>query len=294
MALAASPKQSMPRIGDLLSEALERSNVRRHGVVVEVAACHSTEPATLLRDGLMPATREGSFHRAQRCPHPRLDGVSRQEKVSSPGLRADVREAEEVEGLRLPVTTLSSISGSEATKFEHACLFRMQFQREATQSLAKLLQKLRGFNLVLEPNQKVVSEAHDDDVAVGLTLSPLLGPEGRGRRDGRRSRLAARSSLPAAAPATTQDAVVTTPPAGRLVRRRTPTPRRVSTCSSEAGSTSKPTSISSYLATASPRLLALNAPGSSPPPRTTSRSAFSTASDQDARIRLPTSAGKGR
>src|SRR5207245_5176889 len=64
-----------------------------------------------------------------------------------------------------------------AAKLDQARLVRMQAQREAFQPLAQGRQKPLGIGPVLKAGDEVVGISHDDDVPLGVTVSPLPRPE---------------------------------------------------------------------------------------------------------------------
>ena len=82
----------------------------RHGVVGHVPAHHAGQPAALHWDGLMHALPELAVDRLQLRPHPFRD---RDPPV--PGLPADVREAQEIERLRLPGLCVPRIASTALT-----------------------------------------------------------------------------------------------------------------------------------------------------------------------------------
>ena len=59
-----------------------------------------------------------------------------------PGSAANVREAQEVERLRLAFPTLASILSRKAAKFEDSRLIGMQLKTKVRESLAQLCQEL--------------------------------------------------------------------------------------------------------------------------------------------------------
>jgi hypothetical protein len=88
-----------------------------------------------------------------------------------------VREAEEVEGLRFPVATRSSVRVGEATEFDEARLVGMQCQPESREPFAQRPEEALGLLTMLEAHDKVISEPHHDDRAARVPLPPSLDPE---------------------------------------------------------------------------------------------------------------------
>ena len=70
-----------------------------------------------------------------------------------------------------------SILGGEPPELDEPRLLGMQFQPELRESLAQLGEEPLGVTLVLEANDEVVSEPHDDHVTVRVPLPPLLDPQ---------------------------------------------------------------------------------------------------------------------
>jgi hypothetical protein len=91
-------------------------------------------------------------------------------------LAADVREAQEVEGLRFAQPALLAPRRRVATELDQPGLLRMQRQRKLLEPGAHHVEEPMGIGLVLEPGHNVVGISHDDHVAVRLLLSPTIGP----------------------------------------------------------------------------------------------------------------------
>src|ERR671937_2987133 len=73
-----------------------------------------------------------------------------------PALRADVREAKEVERFRLSEPTCLSSLGGEPSELDQPRLLRPQFQRKLREPLAKLREEPLGVFTVLEARDVVV------------------------------------------------------------------------------------------------------------------------------------------
>src|SRR5206468_3260232 len=108
---------------------------------------------------------------------PRTHRLPQHREATRPLPRATVREAEEVEGLGLPVAPPSSILVGKLAKLDEARLAGMQLQAEPAEPLAQLGQEPLGVLAMLESHDEVIGKPHDDDVAVGLRLPPPLDPE---------------------------------------------------------------------------------------------------------------------
>ena len=79
-----------------------------------------------------------------------------------PRLAAHVREAEEVEGLRFPVATASPMAVGMPAELDEACLVGMQRQSESRETLAQLAEEAFGVLVMLESDDEIIREAHDD------------------------------------------------------------------------------------------------------------------------------------
>src|SRR5687767_8316734 len=87
-----------------------------------------------------------------------------------------MREAEEVEGLRLPLPTLLPLPGRVATKADQPGLRRVQRQFERAQPFLEIIEERLRLMLVLEADNSVIRIADDDHVA-GRLAAPANGPQ---------------------------------------------------------------------------------------------------------------------
>jgi len=88
-----------------------------------------------------------------------------------------VREAQEVERLRLAFATLAPILFRKAAKLDDSRLVGMQLKAKVRKSVAQLRQEPLCFISVLESSYEVIRKANDDDLSARLPLSPLPDPE---------------------------------------------------------------------------------------------------------------------
>src|SRR5262245_40860912 len=108
----------------------------------------------------MPPPHEVLLHLSQLLPQPLPHRPPPQHEFPPLRLPADMREAEEVEGLRLPLLpSLPPTLGGEPTELEEAGLLGVQLQRELPQAFAELLEELRGVRAMLEAHDEVVGVA---------------------------------------------------------------------------------------------------------------------------------------
>src|SRR6266571_7315540 len=154
----------MPVPGHLSPERRDRRAVTGHGVVGEMPAYHACQPPPLLRDGLMPTPPELVLDLCQLRPHPLRDRDAPHPETPVLLLRADVREAEEVERLGLAQAPRPPPPGGEPPELDQARLARMQIQPELREPLAKVVQEPARILVVLKAHDKVVRETHDDHV----------------------------------------------------------------------------------------------------------------------------------
>jgi len=104
-----------------------------------MSAYHGPKPRALLRDGLVAPPPQVGRDLVQFGHHPLPLRVPVQEELPRPRAPADVREPEEVEGLRLPVeAALTSAIERVAPEGDEARLLGVQLQRELYESLAQL------------------------------------------------------------------------------------------------------------------------------------------------------------
>jgi hypothetical protein len=99
------------------------------------------------------------------------------EEVPIPVSPADMGEAEEGERLWLAKTLEPPISNRITTELDDPGLVGMHFQSERFQSLFERGQEPPRIIEVLETHHGVIRVPHDDDLASGVTLAPLLDPE---------------------------------------------------------------------------------------------------------------------
>ena len=101
--LAALRQRPMPEPAHLRPKQEERWHIERDAVIPHVPANHRAQPFAHFRDGFVHAPLELGFHLAQlglQPPTYRLP--EHREPSASSRLAADMREAEEGEGLGLP------------------------------------------------------------------------------------------------------------------------------------------------------------------------------------------------
>src|SRR4051812_39131188 len=124
----------------------------------------------------MPASLELVLDLSELDPHPLRDRDALEHEPPGLGLRADVREPQEPERLRLPDSPRRSPLDREAAELDETRLVGMQLQGKLREPLTKIAEELPGVTLMLEPGHEVVGEPHEDDIPAGLSTPPLPGP----------------------------------------------------------------------------------------------------------------------
>jgi hypothetical protein len=124
----------------------------------------------------MPASLQLVLDLLELRPLALRDGDAFEEEAPVPGLGADVREAQEIERLRLTQPTRCPSLGGEAAELDQACLVLVQFQPEPGKPLPQIGQELFGVTEMLEPSREIVGEPDDDHVTARVPLPPVLGP----------------------------------------------------------------------------------------------------------------------
>src|SRR6266545_5550794 len=110
----------------------------------------------------MPASHQLGLDLAQLRPQPLRLGDARELKASVLGLPADMREAQKPERLRLAESPRLPSLGREPAELDQARLLGRQLQVELRKPAAKLGEEPLGVITVLEADNVVVGEAHDD------------------------------------------------------------------------------------------------------------------------------------
>jgi len=128
MALAATMKHLSPRPANLLPETCQPVDVPVHREVVEVSPHHASQPFSDYGNRVVHHTPQLRPDRFQRCAHPLLDRHAQDEEPALSGPTATVRESKKVEGLRLSVAPLPSVSFRKTAKLDQPRLVRIQHQ----------------------------------------------------------------------------------------------------------------------------------------------------------------------
>src|SRR5207249_6870036 len=127
--LTPSAERAVPPPDDLSPKAIQTIHVAGNRVVVEVALHDGPQPPPDIDDGGVPASskllRQLFELGGEACAH----GLAPDEEPAGlPGFATQMREAQEVERLRLVLAALLPVVGCVAPKFNQARLVRVQCQ----------------------------------------------------------------------------------------------------------------------------------------------------------------------
>src|SRR5206468_6066662 len=171
------PQGDSPQSRQRRVERCEARAVSRYAVVPRVAQDDRAQIRALLRNRFVQTTPQLGIHLAQLRLPPPSHRLPQHRKPSLPRLAAHRREAEEIEGLRFPVTPPSPVAVGEPTDFDEARFVGMQRQSTPREPVAQLAEKAFRFLAMLESDDEIVREPHHDDFAVRLRPTPSLNPE---------------------------------------------------------------------------------------------------------------------
>src|SRR5208337_2809223 len=175
--LASALERAPPQVSDVMLECAQGGDVGGHGVVIIPAGDHASQPSSLFRDRRVPPPSEFLLEFMQLGAHPVASRLPPKQETAAPGASADMREPQEVETLRLPLTAPLTVRRRPAAELDEARLFLMQREREPRHTLIQARPEPLGVGLVLEAGDDVVGVTHEDNRALGMAFSPLLRPE---------------------------------------------------------------------------------------------------------------------
>ena len=136
--LAAPGQRAVPEPADLETEDVQRRSVHGHAVIADVSTDDRAQPLAHFGNGVVHASREVGFHLAELRLQPFTNRLPQHRKHPvAPLLPADVREAEEVERLGLPLAEPLSVRGRERPELQEARLLGIQLQPELPKPLGK-------------------------------------------------------------------------------------------------------------------------------------------------------------
>src|SRR3970040_1822221 len=120
--LAPPPQRATPESPNLETEREQRRAVHGHPVVPQMPLHDRAQPPAHYRDRGVQAPPKRGFHLAQLRLQPLPNRLPHHREPSIPLLPADVREAEEVERLRLPLLRAPPVLGRIRADFPQARL----------------------------------------------------------------------------------------------------------------------------------------------------------------------------
>ena len=177
MGLAAAAQGAMPQPPNLDAEYAQPRPVVGHAEVTAMAGHHRAQVLALLFDGSVHAPPELQLDRLQFGSQAFGTSQPQYHELSLPGFPAAMREAQEVEGLRLALSPAASVVAGEAPELDQPRLVRVQLQPELAQPLGHRALKALGIPPELESGHPIVGVAHDDHVASGMAPPPLIHPQ---------------------------------------------------------------------------------------------------------------------
>src|SRR6266508_6415491 len=175
--MTSSGQGSVPEPPHAIPEQRQRSEVRRYAVVSDVSLDHRAQPGSHLGDRTMHAAPEFGLHLRQLGLQSPPHRLPQYREPSDPILPADMREAEEVEGLRPALAALASSFCRVAAELQQAGFVGMQLQSELAHTFGQIVPEPLGIRSMLKAQNEVVRVAHRNHVAMRLRPPPPLGPE---------------------------------------------------------------------------------------------------------------------
>src|SRR4029453_2270093 len=176
-ALPATPQRAVPQSTNLKVERVQGWPVHGYPVVPQVPLDDRPQPRAHHGNRNVHAAPQLGLDLAQLRLQPLPDRLPHHREAPIPLLPADVREAEEVERLRLPLAGALPVVSRERPEFQQPRLLGVQLQPKLREPLTELSQEPLGVRPGLKPRDDIVRIPHDDHVAVGLRLPPPVSPE---------------------------------------------------------------------------------------------------------------------
>src|SRR5260370_2001186 len=168
--LAPSPQRTIPVASNLKAKRVQRALVRRNAVVTVVSLNDRPQPLTDLRHALVYSFAQFRFDFLQLSAFPLTHRAPQHREHSTSLPTTDLREAQKVECLMLPLSTPLSIVCCKVATLDDARFLGMQFQFELGESLRQFVMKPRGVRLVLKTHDEVISPADDETSPLAFVL----------------------------------------------------------------------------------------------------------------------------
>src|ERR1700723_3773171 len=173
VALTAPAQDSPPHLTQRSPEGSDRGAVPRDAVIMHVTENNRTQVRANLGDGVVHARFEFGLHRLKLRLPPFAHRLPQYREAALSCLPAAVREAKEVKASRrAPITAILPIAPCAAPELDQSRLLGVQFQPKAREPFTQLRKEPLGLDLMLEPNDKIISKTHHDDITASLLLSP--------------------------------------------------------------------------------------------------------------------------
>src|SRR5437879_6488799 len=159
-----------------VAEISQRWAVGGYAKIADMAPDHSFQPLPHFFERIMHAFPQFQANRLELRLHPPTDCLPYHHEPSSSGLPANMREAQKVEGFRLPFAPLLPVLGRKASKLQESRFLRVEFQIELLHPRLQFSQEPLGLRLVLESQHHVIGIAHRYHLATGDLPLPGLNP----------------------------------------------------------------------------------------------------------------------
>ena len=156
VALRPSAQSLQPYPFQDVGEASQEAGTRRDGVVVQPPVDDPPQPPGDLVRVVVPAPPQNLCDALQSAAHPLCSGLASEPEPPAPGLRAVVREAQEVERLRAAQPSCPAVHFREPAELDEPGLVRMQGQVELAEPFPKRMQEAFRVPLALEPDDYII------------------------------------------------------------------------------------------------------------------------------------------
>ena len=123
--LAAPPERTSPEVEDVVAEGRDGLTIGRDGVVCEEALDNLPQPSSLVGDGLVHSPPQLLLDLLELRPRAVGTALPLEEEAAFVRSAADMREAEEVEGLRFSEPAPLALRRRVAAELDQAGLLRM-------------------------------------------------------------------------------------------------------------------------------------------------------------------------
>jgi len=184
MALTAPSECLPPGAEETCAQHPEHAHGARHPIIPIGPREYPLEPCPTLPDGPGHPCPQGRFELLPLLAEPLGDCLAPDRQLTRPRLAAYGRQAEQVAGLRLALTTSLASFACPTPALNAARLVRGQCEVKPVAAVPQGAQKLLGGGFVLAADEEIVPVAHDDDVAPCGLAAPWRRPEVKDRVPG--------------------------------------------------------------------------------------------------------------